>query len=582
MDLNHLRHSAAHMLAAALVQLYPGTKLGTGPVIDNGFYYDVLPPQPITEADLEKITVAMRKIINGQHEFVREDVTAEQAKKFFADQPFKQELVEKFSKQGEQLHLYHSGPFTDLCQGGHVQNTKELMGVGLKLTKLAGAYWQADAKNAQMTRVYGLLFASKKELNDYLLQLQEAEKRDHRKLGKELGLFTVIDEIGPGFPLFYPKGAALRKAVEDFIEAEQYKLGFRNIWIPHIAKDTLYKTSGHLGKYDAMFSAIKLDNQDYYLKPMNCPHFMMLYKSQPHSYRDLPLRWTATTTVYRNEKSGELAGLTRVRALTQDDCHIFLRPDQIETEINNILDLIQSVYQAFGLNDFWVSISTRDPNDMAKYLGEPVIWDNAEKILEDIISKRHITYKVVPGEAAFYGPKLDFMVKDAIGREWQLSTVQLDFNLPNRFDLHYIAADGSKQRPVVIHRAVLGSVERWLGIMIEHFAGNFPTWMAPVQVKLLAVGEGHFEYAKQIQQQLESNHIRVEVDMASETLGSKIRTAVSEKVSYMVVLGDKEVQGKMVAVRKRGSKDTGTMTLDEFVEVLKIDIREHTSPTLLS
>lgn len=567
-QLYKLRHSAAHMLAAASLKLFPGTKLGTGPVIENGFYYDLLFPQPISDADVKKVEKEMRKIMSGKHDFVRQPVSKSEALNFFKDQPFKCELVEKFSQAGEELTLYHSGPFTDLCEGGHIENTGELNPKAFSLTKISGAYWQANESNPQMTRIYGVLFETPDELAEYFHKIAEAEKRDHRKLGQELELFTTSDEIGPGLPMFYPNGATLRRVIEEFVDVTQRALGFTAIWVPHIAKAGLYETSGHLGKYDAMFPPMQLDELDYYLKPMNCPHFMTLYKTQLHSYRDLPLRWTCTTTVYRNEQSGELAGLTRVRALTQDDCHVFMRADQIEQEFGVLIDLIEQVYAAFGLQDFWVSVSVRDKQQLDNYLGDQTVWDNAERTLEDVVAKRSWEYKVVEGEAAFYGPKLDFMARDAIGREWQLSTLQLDFNLPERFELEYVAADGSKQRPVVVHRAVLGSVERWMGIMIEHFAGAFPVWLAPVQVELIAVGAGHVERCTDIAAQLTKQDIRVVVNGDDETVGNKIRKATKKKIPYVIVIGDKEVESGALTVRKRGESETVVFTQEDFLQLV--------------
>ncbi len=568
-NLYNLRHSAAHMLAAAALKLYPGTKLGTGPVVKNGFYYDLLFPEPITDADLKKLEKQMKKTMSGNHDFVRKPVNKKVALDFYKDQPFKQELVEKFSAEGRDLTLYESGPFTDLCEGGHIENTKELNPKAFKLTKLAGAYWQADESRPQMTRVYGVLFETPEELAAYFAQMKEAEKRDHRKLGKELELFTMDESIGPGLPMFYPKGAMLRELVENFMDEQQKALDYVKIWIPHIAKGELYKKSGHLGKYDAMFAPMNMDGVDYYLKPMNCPHFMTLYKTQLHSYRDLPLRWACTTTVYRNEKSGELAGLTRVRGLTQDDCHVFMREDQIDQEFDVLMELIDRVYKAFGLDDFWVSVSIRDKDDLDKYLGAPKVWDTAEATLEKLVKNRNWEYKVVEGEAAFYGPKLDFIAKDAIGREWQLSTLQLDFNLPERFELEYIADDGTKKRPVVAHRAVMGSVERWMGIIIEHFAGKFPVWLSPIQVQLIAVGGGHVEYCEALAKEYKSHGIRVEVGGDDETVGNKIRKAVQQKIPYLLVIGDQEVKDSTVAVRKRGSRDSETMSSEAFIALVE-------------
>lgn len=567
--LHNVRHSCAHLLAAAVKELWPGTHNAIGPAIDNGFYQDFdFGTVKISEADFPKIEERMQKILESWGPFVVQEVSVEQAKKDFAANPYKLELINEFAKDGKTITENNPGGFLDLCKGGHAENPSHEL-KNFKLLSVAGAYWRGDEKNKMLTRIYGVVFSTPKELRQYLQQQEEAKKRDHRKLGKELELFALIDEIGPGLPLFYPKGATMRTVIEQFVEQEQSKRNFKSIWIPHIAKGKLYETSGHLGKYDAMFPPMKLDETDYYLKPMNCPHFMMLYKSQLHSYRDLPMRWTATTTVYRNEKSGEVSGLTRVRALTQDDCHVFMRPDQIEQELNVLIDLIEVVYNAFGLTDFWVSISTRDAAKKDDYLGNPAVWDNAEATLESIIGNRNWDYKVVPGEAAFYGPKLDFMAKDAIGREWQLSTLQLDFNLPERFGLEYVDEHGEKHRPVVIHRALLGSVERWLGVMIEHFAGNFPVWLAPVQVQLVAVSEHHVEHCQLLLQEFQAANIRVELNSENETVGNKIRKSTQQKIPYILVIGDKEIESTEFAIRKRGQKETSTLPKAEFIEYLQ-------------
>lgn len=577
LPIESIRHSAAHMLAAAILELYPGTKLAIGPPIENGFYYDFLFPEGITisEKELKHIEKKMKKIIGGAHPFIGSVVTKEEAKERMKDQPFKCELIDEFSEENATMTIYQSGPFEDLCKGGHVENTKEIPTDGLRLQSVAGAYWRGDEKKAMLTRIYGLLFPTKKELEAYLHQLEEAKKRDHRKLGKELELFTFIDDVGPGLPLFYPKGAILRKIVEDFIETEQQSRGYESIWVPHITKKDLYERSGHLDKYDALFPPMHLDNTDYYLKPMNCPHFMMLYNSIPHSYKDLPHRWTATTTVYRNEKSGEVSGLTRVRGLTQDDCHVIMRPDQIKQEFQLLTDLLESVYAAFDLQNFWVSVSTRDPKTPDGYLGDPAVWDQAEKTLEEVVSGKNWKYTVVPGEAAFYGPKLDFMAKDAIGREWQLSTLQLDFNLPERFDMTYTDETGTPQRPVIIHRAILGSVERWLGVMIEHFGGNFPVWLSPVQVVVIAVGGGdHVTYAKELSDRFKAAGIRAEIDISDETVGKKIRNSTKMKIPYMIVVGDAEVTSQTLSVRKRGSDETTQFSIDEYIAHVQKMIRE--------
>jgi threonyl-tRNA synthetase len=569
--LEEIRHSLAHLLAAAILKKYPKTKLGIGPVIENGFYYDFLFEKQISEEDLKDFEKEMRRLANARLDFKGEKLTPPKAKKMFRGQPFKQDLIKEFAKEKKPLTAYHTGDaFTDLCRGGHVKNTSEINPEGFKLTHIAGAYWRGDEKNPMLTRIYGLAFSSKKELEAHLAMVEEAKKRDHRKLGKELQLFTIIDEIGPGLPLFYPKGALLRRLVENYIIELQEKRGYVPIWIPHITKGELYKISGHLDKYDAMYPPMRLpDEGAYYLKPMNCPHFMMLYKTNSHSYRDLPLRYTSTTTNYRYEKSGELTGLTRVRALTQDDCHVFVTPEQIESEINLMLDMIDEVYRTFGFANFWVRISTHDPKNKDKYIGDRKIWAQSEETLAKLIEKRGWKHEIGVGEAAFYGPKLDFIAKDVIGREWQLSTIQLDMNLPKRFELEYIDADGAKKQPIVIHRAILGSTERFLAILIEHYGGAFPVWLAPVQATLLPISEKQSEYAQVVFEKLRSAGIRVELNNANETLGKRIRESEMQKIPYILVVGDNERSNNTVNVRQREKGNIGAVTLEEFIETIK-------------
>ncbi|TSC83153.1 MAG: threonyl-tRNA synthetase [Parcubacteria group bacterium Gr01-1014_19] len=568
-NLENIRHSLAHLLAAAVLKKYPKAKLGIGPVIENGFYYDFLLPDPLTPEDLKDFEKEMRKMIGGKLPFSGEEVTADAAKKRMKGQKFKLELIKDFSKEGQKLTIYKTGDvFEDLCRGGHVENTSEIPADGFKLDKIAGAYWKGSEKNPQLQRIYGLAFGSKQELESYQKMMVEAQKRDHRKLGKELQLFEIVDEVGPGLPLFHPKGAILRRVVENYITELQESRGYQPIWIPHITKGELYKISGHLDKYDAMYPPMKLkDEADYYIKPMNCPHFMMLYKSLPHSYKELPVRWTSTTTVYRHEKSGELSGLTRVRSLTQDDCHVFARPDQIESEINLMLDMIAEVYKKFGFNDFWVRISTRDPKNKDKYIGDEKVWQESEEALTRLIQKRGWEHEIGVGEAAFYGPKLDFIFKDVIGRDWQLSTIQLDMNLPQRFALEYTDTDGAKKAPVVIHRALLGSTERFLGILIEHFGGAFPAWLAPVQVKIIPISEKHLAYAEKVKEALTG--YRIEVASENESLGKKIRTAEKEKVPFLAVVGDKEMESGEVSLREHGGKDHGSVSIEKLKSLLK-------------
>ncbi|MBI2609618.1 threonine--tRNA ligase [Candidatus Giovannonibacteria bacterium] len=569
--LGNTRHSLAHLLAAAVLKKFPNAKLGIGPAIETGFYYDFLLPRQLTSGDLKDFEETMRTMILECLRFTGKKVTPVLAKKLFKDQKFKLELISDFTKEKKPLTVYSTGNiFMDLCRGGHVKNTSEINPDAFRLTHIAGAYWKGNEKNPQLTRIYGVAFDSKKELEDYLMKQEEAKKRDHRRLGKDLSLFAIADEIGPGLPLFYPKGAILRRTVENFIQDLQEKNGYEPIWIPHITKGELYKISGHLDKYDAMYPPMKLKGEaEYYLKPMNCPHFMMLYRTRAHSYRELPIRWTATTTVYRLEKSGELSGLTRVRSLTQDDCHVFAKADQIENEINLMLDMLEKVYGAFGFNDFRVHISTHDPKDIKKYIGERKIWKQSEKILENLIQKRSWSFEIVPGEAAFYGPKLDFIFKDVLGREWQLSTIQLDMNLPKRFELEYTDENGKRKEPIVIHRAILGSTERFLGIIVEHFAGAFPFWLAPVQVSILTINEKTFPFAKGIERELRKSEIRVEIDSRNETIGKKIREAEMQKVPFILIIGDKEVAANKVAVRERGKGDLGQKTLEEFLKIAK-------------
>lgn len=557
-NLDGIRHSLAHLLAAAVLKKFPKAKLAIGPVIENGFYYDFLLPRPIGPDDLKEFEITMRELARAGLPFSGKKITPQAARKMFKDQPFKLELIKEFSKDGKQLTVYATGDaFTDLCRGGHVKNTKEINPDAFALDKTAGAYWRGDEKNPMLTRIYGLAFATKEELSAYRAMMEEARKRDHRKLGKELELFTIVDEIGPGLPLFYPKGAILRRVLENYITDLQESRGYVPIWIPHITKGELYKISGHLDKYDAMYPPMKLKGEaDYYLKPMNCPHFMMLYKSLPHSYRELPVRYTSTTTNYRYEKSGELSGLTRVRALTQDDCHVFARPDQIEGEINLMLDMVGEVYKTFGFNEFWVRISTHDPKNKDKYIGDPKVWKQSEAALERLIKNRGWQHEIGVGEAAFYGPKLDFMFKDVLGREWQLSTIQLDMNLPKRFDVEYTDEAGKKKQPILIHRALLGSVERFMGILIEHFAGAFPFWLSPIQAVVLPVGEKFTKYAEKIVAELKAQGIRAEIMEATESLGKRIREAEMQKIPYVLVVGEKEESAGTVAIRhyKRGQE----------------------------
>lgn len=575
-NLPERRHSLAHLLAAAVKELYPDALPTIGPAIENGFYYDFdFPAAKPGEDELSKIEDKMRQILPTFTDFEKISISADEAREKFKDNPYKLELISEILEKGEELTLYKSGDFVDLCRGGHADNLNKIDPESFKLSHLAGAYWRGDEKNKQLTRIYGLAFESKQRLEEYVLMQEEAKKRDHRKLGKELELFTIIDEIGGGLPLFYPKGAILRKEVENYISVVQERRGYTPIWIPHITKGKLYEISGHLEKYDAMYPPMELkDEANYYLKPMNCPHFMMLYKSQPHSYKQLPVRYVCTTTNYRYEKSGELSGLTRVRALTQDDCHVFATPEQIRSEIELMLDMVEEVYKTFGFLNFKVRISTHDPENKDKYIGDPQIWEESENTLAKLIKERSWEHEIGVGEAAFYGPKLDFIFKDVIGREWQLSTIQLDMNLPKRFLLEYIGPDSSKKTPIVIHRAILGSTERFLGILIEHYGGNFPVWLSPVQVKILPIADTHTEYARTVLEKLKATGIRAELDESNETLGKKIREAKMQKVPYIFVIGDKEIAEESVGVESRDYGQMGMTKIDAAIEKLKTEIKD--------
>ncbi len=581
-----VRHSLAHLLAAAILENDPQAKLGVGPVIENGFYYDFLLSKPVSENQLGMLENKMRALIKKNLAFEKEEISAEQARELFKKQSFKLELIEELAREQKSITIYKtasshqssnvnrqmSNVFTDLCQGPHVADTGEIARDAFKLTKVAGAYWRGSEKNPMLARVYGVAFAAKEELDAYLKLQEEAARRDHRKLGKELELFTIIDEVGQGLPLFYPKGALLRALVENYIGELQEQNGYLPIWIPHITKGELYRISGHLEKFDALYPPMELkDEASYYLKPMNCPHFMMLYKSAPHSYRDLPVRWTCTTTNYRYEKSGELSGLTRVRALTQDDCHVFTAPEQIEKEIALMLSMIQTAYKAFGFKDFWVRISTHDPLHPENYIGDKAVWKQSEAILSKLIKNKKWKHEIGVGEAAFYGPKLDFMFRDALGRQWQLSTIQLDMNLPERFELEYADKDGAKRRPIVIHRAILGSTERFLGILIEHCAGAFPLWLAPMQTWVIPIGAKHKKYAKEVFKLLSAHGIRARLKDEDETIGKKIRQGEKQKIPYMLIIGDKEVKSQSVAVRAKG-KDKGAIKIKKLLAQLQAEI----------
>ncbi|MBI4148458.1 threonine--tRNA ligase [Candidatus Woesearchaeota archaeon] len=564
-------HSAAHVLAHAIKNLYPKAKNTIGPATEDGFFYD-FDDLPIKEDDFPKIEEEMMRIAKSGLQTKRFVWTLGDVKKNLGKNPYKVELAADFAKQGWELTAYSQGDdFVDLCEGPHVPSTASIKAV--KLTKLAGAYWRGDQKNKQLTRIYGVAFPSDKELKEYVALHKEMEKRDHRKIGREMDLFTFSDLVGSGLPLFTPKGTIIRDELAGLSESLQKEHGFQRVWIPHIAKTDLYKKSGHWDKFGKeLFLVQSQETSDQFvMKPMNCPHHAQIYASRARSYRDLPLRYFETTTIYRDEKSGELTGLSRVRSPTQDDAHIFCRADQIEQEFENIMNMIKKLYAVLGMS-FKCRLSFRDPKTPAKYLGESKQWDDAEKILERVAKKLKLDYAVVEGEAAFYGPKIDVMVLDALGRQWQCATEQLDFVQPARFGLAYVDADNKEKTPVMIHKALLGSIERFMSVYIEHTAGHFPLWLSPEQVRVLTVSNRFDEYASQVNSALRAEGIRVEFDTSAETLNKKIREAELAHVNYILVIGDKEVQSKTVNVRTRDNKILGQVTVDTFLQKLNKEI----------
>jgi len=564
-------HSSAHLLAQALEQIYPGIKLTIGPAIDSGFYYDIDPGEhSISEKDLPTIEKRMIELARGKHAFALRSISKAEALSFYkaVGNEYKTELIENLD-DGTITFCDHDD-FTDLCRGGHIPNTSIIKAV--KLTNIAGAYWRGDEKNKQLTRIYGVSFPKQKLLAEHLELLEEAKKRDHRKLGAELGLFTFSKKVGQGLPLWLPKGAALRERLEQFLRKAQTKAGYEQVVTPHIGQKELYVTSGHYEKYGAdSFQPITTpaEGEEFLLKPMNCPHHCEIYNASPWSYRDLPIRLAEFGTVYRYEQSGELHGLTRVRGFTQDDAHIFCTPEQLNDEFMGVIDLVLYVFNALGFSDFKTQVSVRDPEKPEKYIGDAKLWEKAEQAIIDAANQKGLDYVVETGEAAFYGPKLDFMVKDALGRSWQLGTIQVDYNLPERFDLNYKGNDNELHRPVMIHRAPFGSMERFVAILIEHTGGNFPLWLNPTQVQLLCVSEKHEKYAKKVSKFLENNEIRALVDERSETIGKKIREAEMSKVPFMAIIGEQEAAQETVSIRAHGGNNLGSMSLASFADLIR-------------
>jgi len=584
--LHKLRHSAAHVMAQAVLEKFPKGKVAIGPAIEDGFYYDFDLPRPLTPADLEEIEARMKEIIVEGHPFEYREVSEAEAKELFADQPYKLELIEDIVTRGADeygevsdepptLSIYKNGPFIDLCRGPHVANTKEINPEGVKLLHVAGAYWRGDERRPMLQRIYGTAWPSGKELAEYLHKLEEIERRDHRKLGRELDLYSTHELGGAGLIYWHPKGALIREVIEDFWRKEHRKRGYDIVYSPHIGRVDLWKISGHWDFYrESMYSPIDIDGVEYLLKPMNCPFAVLMYKTRTRSYRDLPLRWAELGTVYRYERSGVLHGMLRVRGFTQDDAHIFCRPDQLTDEIVGVLDLAFFMLRTFGYKKFDVELSVRSAADKDKYIGDDSVWENAESALQEALSIRKVEYKVMPGEAKFYGPAIDIAMRDALGRGWQGPTIQVDFNFPERFDMTYVGKDGREHRPVMVHRTVLGSMERFVGGLIEHYAGAFPVWLSPVQVEIIPIADRHQEYAFDVLEQLKEAGLRAEVDDSDERMQAKVRKAQLQKIPYMLIVGDREAKAGTVSVRLRTEEDLGPKPLDEFIAMAQKAVAE--------
>jgi threonyl-tRNA synthetase len=566
-------HSSAHLLAEALQAMYPGIKFGIGPAIENGFYYDVDPGDgvSISEGDLPKIEKKMQELAREKNEYKRRDIAKADALKFFSHDHYKVELINDL--EDGTISVYEQGQFTDLCRGPHLPSTEPIKAV--KVLSLAGAYWRGDEKRKQLTRIYGITFPKQKMLDEYLVQLEEALKRDHRKIGKELDLFTFSAKVGQGLPLWMPKGAKLRERLESFLKKVQVRYGYEPVITPHIGQKELYVTSGHYAKYGAdSFQPIHTpaEGEEFLLKPMNCPHHCEIYKARPHSYRELPIRYAEFGTVYRYEQSGELHGLTRVRGFTQDDAHIFCRPDQLKEEFKKVIDIIFYIFNALDFKDYIAQISLRDPNNTEKYIGSDENWEKAEAAIIEACEEKGLNTVVETGEAAFYGPKLDFMVRDAIGRKWQLGTIQVDYNLPERFELEYIGQDNAAHRPIMIHRAPFGSMERFVAVLIEHTAGKFPLWLTPEQAVILPISKKYNEYAKNVLNLLNTSDVRTILDDRNEKIGKKIRDNELKRIPYLLIVGEKEAEEGTISVRRQGEGDQGTMKIEEFATFINKEV----------
>ena len=572
MQINKIRHSLAHIMACAIQELYPNVKFGIGPEIENGFYYDFDFPTPISENQIQKIEKRMKRLIKQNLIFKKKNITKSEAKKLFKNQIYKLELIKELPSKT--VSTYQSGNFIDLCKGPHIKSTKEINIDSFKLNKIAGAYWKGSEKNKMLTRIYGLAFETKKELEQYLKNQEEAEKRDHRVLGQKLELFMFDDEVGQGLPLWLPKGALLRKLVMDFAFNAYLERGYEPVSTPHIASVKLWAHSGHLDFYkESLYNSFGIEGEEYMLKPMNCPFHVQMYKNKRRSYKELPIRWTEMGTVYRYEKSGTLHGLTRVRGFTQDDAHIICTPEQLHKELLSALKLTLYILNAFGFKEFEMNLSVRDPKDKSKFIGKDSEWKKAETELKSVLKEigyKNFVYDV--GGAVFYGPKIDVKVNDSLGRPWQLSTIQFDFNLPSRFNMEYYGADGKKHTPFMIHRALLGSLERFIGVLIEHYGGAFPLWLSPVQIWVIPINSSHVKYAQEITKELKEQGLRVEIKIESETISKKIRNGEIQKIPYLIVIGDKELKSKKICVRQRGKRNIETISLTKFIKDTRIRI----------
>ena len=581
--LYRIRHSTAHVMAEAVLEQFPEGKVAIGPPIEDGFYYDFELPRALTPEDLNNIEKRMKQIIKGNHKFVRNVISAEEGRKLFQDQPYKLELIDGLEQGGYdeygnpldekvELSTYTQDKFTDLCRGPHVESTSQINPKAIKLMKVAGAYWRGDEKRPMLQRIYGTAWEKPEELQEYLHKLEEAKKRDHRKLGKDLDLYSISEEVGAGLILWHPNGATIRRLTERFCQDEHEKAGYEFVYTPHIGKAQLWETSGHLDFYsENMYTPMDIEGQDYYIKPMNCPFHLHIYKNKTRSYRELPIRYAENGTVYRYERSGVLHGLLRVRGFTQDDAHHFCRPDQMPGEIDFVLNFCLHILRSFGFTDFKAYLSTMPE----KSVGDPQRWKDAEAALRGALERAELPFDVDEGGGAFYGPKIDLKIKDAIGREWQLSTIQFDFNLPDRFDLTYVGEDGQLHRPYMIHRALLGSMERFFGVLIEHYAGAFPVWLSPQQAAIIPIADRHLDYAFEVEKQLKAAGIRAKVDNRSERMNAKIRDAQKEKIPYMLVIGDQEEESRRVSLRLRSGDNPGAMSLDDFIRLAEKEIAEH-------